>query len=140
MMAPSTLLNDYTKFSRQQLIDRIEELESVYFPDETRALQMRRVLSLTRAEIRILGVILARPGRVAATLTILDLLYPNPADRDRGVDAHGNDRAAKTIHVIICRIRKNLAPYGLRIETVWKQGYTISVPDATKLREILEGK
>lgn len=136
-MAQSSLLNDYTKFSRQQLLDRIEELESLYFPNDGTALRLRAVFNLTRSEIRILGVILSHPGRTITTLNILEILYPNPADRDRGLDAHGNDRAMKTIHVIVHRIRKTLGPFDIRIETVWKSGYTISTKDATRLHELL---
>ena len=45
---------------------------------------------------------------------------------------------ARISKVIICRLRRSLAPFGLGIETIWGVGYRIDDPDRTAIRQMLD--
>lgn len=71
--------------------------------------------SLTGAERRVFGVLYARP--MATKDAIMAALY-----RDRGRD----EAEIKIVDVFVCKIRAKLAPFGIKIETRWGQGYYLT--------------
>ncbi len=45
---------------------------------------------------------------------------------------------ANIIDVFVCKMRKKLKPFGVRICTAWGQGYYLTPEDKKKIRDILE--
>lgn len=89
---------------------RIDELERALFADAPVPLEWR----LTAQEARVVGVLLQRP--MATKEAVMATLYRND----------GKDEAEiKIVDVFICKARKKLAPFGIRINTIWGQGYSI---------------
>jgi len=82
---------------------------------------------LTETEAVIVGVLHDRD--IATTDCIMANLYS------------GSDRPEpKIIDVMICRIRKNFKKYGIEIETVWGQGYSLSHEMKLKLKRTLDAR
>ncbi|MDG4810695.1 BTAD domain-containing putative transcriptional regulator [Micromonospora sp. WMMD1120] len=73
-----------------------------------------------RQERCLLGLLLLEPGRVLRTDRLIELLWN---------DADATDRRA-TVHTYVARLRRRLAPYGVRIVTRGG-GYLIDVDAAT---------
>lgn len=128
---------DYTKWPREALIDRIEELESIYYPTKSRVEHLREVFPIIRSEAIVLHTLTSHPDRVVLKTTLIELLYPNPADRD-GMDSHGQLCVEQTLRVYISRLRKAMKPFGVTITNVWCRGYTLSRADAAKINSYLE--
>lgn len=78
---------------------------------------------LTSQESIVFGVLVNRP--LATKAAVLAALY-----RDLGKD----EAEEKIVDVFICKIRKKLKPFGIRIRTVWGQGYALDDADRGSFR------
>jgi len=86
---------------------------------------------LTRSEAIVLRAIASAEDGAPRT-RIYDLLY--------ATHSSGEVAEPKIIDVLVCKIRRKLAPRGIAIETVWGWGYRIpaeSRENLEKLREAL---
>lgn len=45
----------------------------------------------------------------------------------------------KIVDVLVCKARKKLSKFGIRIETLWGFGYAIPAESLARVREILDG-
>lgn len=104
------------------LRERIRQLEKVL----TGGFDEMPVGGLTKTETIALGVIAAAQAAGASKDRIFDTLY--------AMRSGGEIPEMKIIDVLICKIRKKLAPRGIEIETVWGWGYRMPAES----REILE--
>lgn len=89
---------------------RLKEAENFEFP-------LQRVFGLTVSESRCLAILLARRE------------VPRPSLH---VAMSGDDSVShpKIVDVMICKIRRKLSPYQIRIETIWGRGYALSSESA----------
>lgn len=71
--------------------------------------------SLTGSERQVFGVLVTRS--LATREAIMAALY-----RDNAVD----EAEIKIIDVFVCKIRKKLDPFGVKIATIWGQGYSLA--------------
>lgn len=71
--------------------------------------------NLTQAEARVMGA-----------LTTRDLLTKDAAMAVLYRDFGREEPEIKIVDVFICKIRKKVAPFGIRIETMWGQGYYLT--------------
>lgn len=118
----------------QQLRDRVAELERVL--GMTAAVPLRRLLQppnrmwLNDLE-PLCGMLLSREcvNRAAAFI----VLYGARPDSQQPEDD-------KIIDILICRLRKVLEPYDVKVQTLWGRGYFISKEDKAKLNAVLERK
>ena len=81
---------------------------------------------LTHMEARIVGA-LQKQGTVS-TAALMNALYFDRTDEPN----------VKIVDVYICKARKKLAPFGVVIETVWGQGYTMSAQHRRALAELVQ--
>lgn len=77
-------------------------------------LQPPVLFGLTQSENRLLGVLVAREHAPKAALHIA---------LTEGYRSDDEEPAVKIVDVMICKIRKKLAPYFITIETDWGTGY-----------------
>lgn len=82
-------------------------------------------LGLTPSQIRILGVLLVRT--MVTHSQFYTVLYEG-----RDVDITGN-----TLKVFISHMRKKLAPYGIKINTIWGQGFCMTEGSKDLLRALM---
>lgn len=88
---------------------------------ETRLLP--REWKLTPSEENVLGVLVNRElGTYEALLTALYLAKGRP------------EASQKILQVFICRLRKKLEPYGIKIRTVYGRGWALSPESRASLR------
>lgn len=98
---------------------RIQDLEEVLFSAALPPIEY----GLTRQEARVFGVLVSRP--LATKSAIMAALY----------DERGADWAEpKIVDVLVCKIRKKLAPFGIEILTRWGEGYFIADDMRQQLR------
>lgn len=110
---------DYTNVSREDLIERITQLEDSmgmdFEPDPT-------IIHLTSLEAKFLGA-----------LASCEVLY---RERASGL-FHGmrvNPADPKIYDVMVTRMRKKLVPLGVSIVTVWGRGWSMSEKDRARVR------
>lgn len=94
----------------EQLRERVAELEAVLGV----RFEAPVVMGLTGAESRLLGVLMKR-----------DLVTKDAAMTALYVDRANDPPHDKIIDVFICKMRRKLDPYGVRIETLWGRGYRL---------------
>lgn len=82
--------------------------------------------SLTATEQAIVGMLVRRQIATPEALSVV--LYADRAD---------DPPAPKIFDVLILKIRRKLAPFGIRIETVWGLGWRISPEHRRVLREMM---
>ncbi len=119
--------------------ERIRQLEELLVPDGTR---VPKEWCLTAKEARVFSHLTTR--ELATKKTIMQALY---------FDLHSDEEPqVKIVDVFVCKLRKKLKPYDVKIETVWGQGYSLvdrekyislAVPvpreDVRSLLEVLRG-
>ena len=120
------------------LRDRIDELEETVrqLRDELAPqefwLWFPREWKLTTQQAKVLAFIMARsPGMAKRESLLLNCVSVPGAD---------NMPDIKIVDVVICAVRKKIAPLGVDIRTVWGNGYEISKRDADFLRLICEAE
>jgi DNA-binding response OmpR family regulator len=77
-------------------------------------------------EAKIISLLAVTPGTLTKE-TILSRLYQ---DDDGWPEA-------KIIDVTICKIRKRLAPLGIKVETMWSRGYRMAPACRAKIKALL---
>lgn len=82
---------------------------------------------LTGKEAQLVAGLLKRD--VATKMHLMNMLYGDKPDSDIAEE--------KIIDVFVCKVRKKLEPFGVKIETVWGQGYAI--PKAVR-DDVLSGR
>lgn len=93
-----------------QLAERVRQLEDELMPPLCLPIEW----ALTSTEARLFAHLTTR--EIATKQSLMVALY---SDRyDANVDP-------KIVDVFICKIRKKLSPFGIRIETIWAQGYRL---------------
>jgi DNA-binding response OmpR family regulator len=102
----------------ETLRDRIAQLEALVF-EETR---LPVELKLTGQQERLVHFLFKR--NEASKDAILSAVYGARPDAD--------EPEIKIIDVFICQARRKLAPFDIKIETIWGRGYFM--PPASKVR------
>ena len=87
-------------------------------------------LGLTKQEREVLGALMASPG-VRTKEQILSAAY---SDRC----ATGYEPELKIIDVFVCKLRKKLSRFGIKIETKWGDGYLLPHESREALRRMNE--
>jgi two-component system cell cycle response regulator CtrA len=88
-------------------------------------LALQQTFRLSPQQTRVLEALMAR--RVAAQ-SLLHVVS--------STDGHV-ESDPKIVQIIVHRLRNALAPYGVAIECIWGQGYSIPAADIKKIHEIL---
>lgn len=120
------LASDYSKFTKDELIDRIHELESLFLPGSRLQEKFRNKFDLTNHESNIAHFLIVFAGQFCSIDYLLDFLYPRPDMRDRGRGRDGRDLNVNLITTRISLIRRKLKPLGVKIESRHLIGYRIS--------------
>lgn len=95
----------------EMLRERVRQLEQVLVPDSiTVPVEWR----LTSSEARLFAFLTTRD--VASKSAIMQALYSDRADEDPEI---------KIIDVFVCKLRRKVKPFGVKIETVWGRGYSL---------------
>lgn len=77
--------------------------------------------SLTRSERRLVDLLASRPGKVFPQSSVVSALY---------FDVPGGDAPQpKIVDVYVCKIRKKITGAPFVIETVWGEGYRLTMKD-----------
>jgi transcriptional regulator with XRE-family HTH domain len=110
--------------NRAALIDRIEELEEllgvfIRVPD---------AIGLTQHERMVLGMIVKRKGVVSREAIFIGVYGARPEIDQPDM---------KIVDVVLCKIRKGLEPYGIKIETAWGIGYYMTEEMRAKTERLL---
>jgi two-component system cell cycle response regulator CtrA len=84
-------------------------------------------LGLTKHEGRVVAMLYQR----AEVCSKEQLMHGCYADR------HDDEPEIKIIDVFICKARKKIAPFGLKIETIWGRGYSMGPDSRALLRQML---
>lgn len=85
-------------------------------------------LRLSVCEAKLFGALLARPA-VTKQLA-MEVLYGGKPDADVAME--------KIVDVFVCKLRRKLKPFGLRIETNWGQGYFMAPDVKAAARKLIE--
>ena len=100
------------------------------FPRDARALQLSRLAIEDRdvlftAVQQVFGM-----TRTQGTL-LLGLIHKEMVSRER------DDMTVRTLDVHLCRMRQLLAPFAIKIVTLWGSGYRLSPEDRRKAMDLL---
>lgn len=113
--------------------ERIEELEELVrqlkeqlVPPLTFPLQFK----LTSSETNLLAFLYARAPHVIPRERINAALW-----LDDGVAPY-----VKIIDVLVCKLRKKLAPFGVDVETSWGVGYRLSASARDRLEQLMNAE
>lgn len=113
-MDHARLLN-VLKRENELLRERVLHLENILMQTNPLPLEWR----LTPSESRVFGVLVNRD--LATKDAVMAALYSDRLDADADVEP-------KIVDVLICKIRKKVARFGIEVRTVWGQGWSID-PD-----------
>ena len=102
------------------LRERIQQLEEMLMPHGVRVPPEYR---LTSTEARLFVHLASRD--VASKESLMLALYSDRA---------GDPPEIKIVDVMVCKMRKKIAAFGIRIETIWGQGY--SLPDRERFMPV----
>lgn len=104
-----------------ELEETIIQLREVLLPPEW---EPPIEIGLTKTEARIVATLFKQKGEV---VTKEQLFYTLCYDKLEQPEI-------KIVDVMVCKTRKKLEPYGLRIETVWSRGYLLDAPSIDILK------
>lgn len=116
------------------MADRLELLEEECLQLREQIAEMTRLppgtawpegLALTRMEGAMLTALVARGFVTQRALLI--------ATRQYGYTKDAEDVDIKVVQVVICKLRKKLRRFGVRIQTVWGSGYLLRPEDRARL-------
>jgi two-component system cell cycle response regulator CtrA len=105
----------------REKVAQLEELLGLTFPAPLE-------FGLTGSEAKAFGVLMNRD--IATKDAIMAGLY---ADKPFGGEAE-----PKIVDVFICKARRKLKPFSIKIETVWGQGYRLTPETKAIVRSMLE--
>jgi two-component system cell cycle response regulator CtrA len=125
MTIPTRL--DVLEAENERLREEVAELrELLYGGERPTPVEWR----LTAAETRVMMALAAR--ELATEAHVMSALY--------GLRPDGDTAEEKIVDVFICKIRKKVAPFGVRIETVWGRGWTLDAQTRARLRPARPGR
>lgn len=104
-------LVDVLNAENARLRDRIAWLEDAMMAVKP----LPREWRLTAQEARVFGVLANR--EVATKEAVMVGLYSDRPDEDVAI---------KIVDVYVCKLRKKLTPFGIKIETIWGRGYSLA--------------
>jgi len=104
----------------ETLRERVRQLEKLLNGE----LPLQPVFGLTKTESAMLNILVSRP-MVSKEHFIDEVYFTRPNSIPN----------LEIVNVYICRIRKVLKPFGIKIDTIWGQGYCMSAADQAKVRE-----
>lgn len=120
---------DVDTASRAALIEHIDKLEWLLadaYPARPDILHLRRALSLTGQQARVVATLMT--GKVCTYQHLVSAMATHtPAD----------DLALHNAKVRVCQLRPILRKKRVKIETVWGVGYQIPADDLQRLRSLL---
>lgn len=111
------------EMENERLRDRVSELEGAMGMRFLTPVEWR----LTGSEGRVFGVLMER--EVATKQTIMSALYRTDGIRD--------EAEIKIVDVYICKARKKLLPFGIKIETRWGEGYFLTAATKDHVRHLM---
>jgi two-component system, cell cycle response regulator CtrA len=83
---------------------------------------------LTGAQTCVMGIILKRP--LATKNALMTGLY-------HARSAEAEVPAEKIVDVIVCHVRRKVAPFGIEIETIWGQGWRMSDDHKQRVHDLV---
>lgn len=95
---------------------RIDGVPLTIVPDRGIVVANGRFATLTGKEMLVLEALAERFPNVLTTGAIMDAVYSGRDEPEQ-----------KIVDVFICKIRKKVAPLGVRIDTAWGKGYALAV-------------
>jgi two-component system, cell cycle response regulator CtrA len=104
-------LLDIMQEQLDQLRERVRQLEEALCPPSV----------VIPVEWRLTG----SEARVFAHLTTKDLVTKDSLMAAMYSDRADEEPEKKIVDVFICKLRKKLKPFGIEIDTVWGQGYSL---------------
>ena len=119
-------------WSKTDLISEIYNLQhklQIYEADnkDDPIADIRRILGIPRRPASLLLSLM--DGRIHTKENILQIIY---------MDRPDEAPESKIVDVFVCKIRKKVKPWGVRIETIWGSGYRLV--DVDRLKDYLAGK
>lgn len=114
---------DALEIDNERLRDRIEQLEGAMGMRFLTPVEWR----LTGSETRVFGVLMAR--EFATKDAIMAALYRSDGARD--------EAEIKIVDVFICKARKKLREFGVKVETRWGEGYYLTPTTKDQVRAML---
>jgi two-component system cell cycle response regulator CtrA len=97
-------------------IDNLQDKCNALLAELGQTLEAPLCLGLTGQEAGTLGCLLMRPYAFKSTL--MAAIYSNRLTDDEMPEP-------KIIDVFVCNLRKKLATHGIKVETIWGEGYKI---------------
>lgn len=95
-------------------------------PDEVFVQRARRLFHITALSARLLQVLVEK-GELSKE-SLFFALYSDKIDQPE----------LKIVDVLLCKIRKGISPFGVKVETVWGFGYHMFEEDSKKTLSLLD--
>lgn len=111
------------EMENERLRDRVSELEEAMGMRFLTPVEWR----LTGSEGRVFGVLMER--EVATKQAIMTALYRTDGMRD--------EAEIKIVDVFICKVRKKLQAFDIKIETRWGEGYFMAAAAKDHVRRLM---
>lgn len=123
---------DPENMTRDDLIDLVYDLQSKVealhgAKAESQTMSIQQAFGMTVQEARMLSALL--DGRAHSKDAIFNTVW---------FDRMYDPPEMKIVDVVICKIRKKLFPYQIRIETIWGAGYLLK--DSDRVTAVLNGE
>lgn len=87
--------------------------------------QLEEALTPTNSTVEIEWLLTSREARVFAHLTTREMATKQSVMAALYSDRPDEEPEIKIVDVFICKMRKKLRPFGIVIDTVWGQGYSL---------------
>ncbi|NEI60938.1 helix-turn-helix domain-containing protein [Rhizobium leguminosarum] len=100
------------------LEERIRQLEEALMPS---SVMVPVEYQLTSLESRVFAHLASR--EFGTKQSIMMALYSDRAEEPE----------IKIVDVFVCKMRRKLRPFGVKIETIWGLGYRLAKPDVTEV-------
>lgn len=123
---------NYETWSKERLVARIYDLEATIgslktFNSDNLVLTVKQRFKLTLTEARLLTAL--ADGRPHSKRALYEYVYQDEFD---------NFPEMKIIDVLICKIRKKIFPFGIKIATIHSAGYELT--DPVRFGKIVDGE
>lgn len=113
----------------QRLRDRVEQLEDLLGMGNTMAKQLSATFGITQCQAKMLGVLLNRS--MATKDAMYFALYGDRPEADQPL-------SESVIKKHFSRLRRRLAPAGVKIESIYGQGWRLPIEHKAKIRELMQ--
>jgi two-component system cell cycle response regulator CtrA len=117
---------DAIEEENETLREKIDYLERTLLGD---GIIMPPEFKLTGKEGQVLNALLARD--ILTKESIMTALY---SDQPNAIPEQ------KIVDVFVCKMRPKLEPFGIKIETIWGSGYSLTVESKAELRGLIEAR